>query len=104
MKQEYLERTVKAAECYIRRRDRLEHPTGTFDKAGRFWPAEDGERCDCCGYIRTPSRAYPYSLMKHCRSINHVANKFDINATELRRAVKALDKSEHNPKGDISNE
>lgn len=55
-----------AASTYLRLRDRLEHPVGEFDNAGRFYLTD---KCDCCSSIRSPSRAYPYSHMVHGRSV-----------------------------------
>ena len=76
-----------AAREYIARRDRMTHPDGTFDAASRWYPSES-EKCDCCDGIRSPSRAYPYSFMTHCRSAAHVAALHGVDARELRRAVK----------------
>ena len=58
---------------YEDRKCRSSHPDGEFDKAGRFYPSEQ-ETCDCCAGIRSPSRAYPYSYMVHCRSKLHVTS------------------------------
>ena len=59
------------ADKYTARQARTEHPDGTFDKGLRWNPSED-ERCECCGSVRTPSRAYPWSMMAHCRTRKHV--------------------------------
>ena len=48
------------------------HPEGTFDKGGRWYP---DMKLECCN-VRSPSRAYPYSLMLHCRSWEHVCNEY----------------------------
>jgi hypothetical protein len=48
-------------------------PLGKYDKGGRWYP-EDEEREECCEYVRSPSRSFPYSLLKHCRSQKHVKN------------------------------
>lgn len=63
-------------------------PEGRTDKGGRWFPAAS-EGCSCCSSIRTPSRSWPWSLYKHCHSIGHVASRFDVDASALRRAVKA---------------
>ncbi len=60
-------------EMYESRKDRETHPDGYFDRGGRWYPNES-EECECCKNIRTPSRAYPYSLMTHCRSKKHINN------------------------------
>ena len=76
-----------AAKEYIQRQNREVHPEGTFDKAGRWYPNTD-EECSCCANIRTPSRAYPLSYNKHCRSLQHVANLYDVEVKALRKAVR----------------
>ena len=58
---------------YSARKARREHPCGKFDNAGRWYPS-DSEEQDCCKAIRQPSRAFPYSLMLHCRSKKHIAH------------------------------
>ena len=65
------------SEMYYSRKLRLTHPEGHFDKAGRWWPS-DREQYSCCNAIRTPSRAYPFSLMVHCRTRKHVANLLEV--------------------------
>lgn len=57
---------------YKARQSRSEHPSGTFDKAGRWYP-DSQEKCSCCN-VRQPSRAYPYSLLLHCRTKKHITN------------------------------
>lgn len=59
---------------YESRRDRLSHPEGHFDKVRR-WEPSPFECCDCCT-VRSPSRAYPYSLLVHCRTLKHVRNLY----------------------------
>lgn len=72
---------------FLAREDRSSNPDGYFDNGGRFYPS-DKEHCACCDGIRTPSRSYPYSLMVHCRSAEHVAHLFDVDSKTLRRAIK----------------
>jgi hypothetical protein len=69
---------------FVCRELRLHHPDGRFDEGGRFYPSEKEAR-DCCATIRAPSRAFPLSLMKHCRTIKHVAKLYGVT----ERAVKA---------------
>ena len=78
--------------CLIEARARGSRPRGTFDQASRWYP-DDDERAKCCSSIYPPSRAYPYTLLKHCFSGKHTAAKFGFALTELtevRRAVKAI--------------
>lgn len=60
---------------YELRRDRAQHPSGTFDKGGRWYPAAH-ETASCCKAIRLPSRAHPYSLLVHCRTKKHITTWF----------------------------
>ena len=79
----------KAAREYLARQARESHPKGEFDNAQRFYPSQQ-ERQDGCDYIRRPSRTWPFSLMTHCRSIEHVANLYNVDVTELRRRSREL--------------
>lgn len=79
-----------AARVFIARRDRTAHPSGTFDKGGRWYPSE-AEQCDCCHAVRSPSRAHPYSYMVHCRTMAHVANLHGVDVKDLRREVKRIE-------------
>lgn len=88
-----LEQLEKAAACYKDRQARLLHPDGTFDKQNRWYPS-DKEKCSCCRSIRSPSVVYPWSLMRHCRSIEHVANLFGVDVKELRRVIRPRKKPE----------
>jgi hypothetical protein len=76
-----------AIECYEARKARYQHPDGKFDKAGRWYPSASEEQ-SCCSGVRGPSRAYPYSYMTHCRSVEHIANLYGVDARELRKAVR----------------
>lgn len=78
-----------AATRYIRRRSQNEWPAGTFDRAKRFWLEED---LPCCR-VRTPSRAHPYSELKHGCSMVHVANLEGADLAAVRRLVRLLEKS-----------
>ena len=80
----------QAARDFIARRDRTAHPTGKFDKRGRWYPSED-ETCECCDSVRGPSRAHPFSYMVHCRTMKHVANLHGVNVADLRKEVHRLD-------------
>jgi hypothetical protein len=76
-----------AADTYRRRRDRDEHPAGAFDDGGRWYP-EFAEAQTCCRHVRRPSRAWPYSLLLHCRTLAHVAALHGVAPAEVRRAVR----------------
>lgn len=79
-----------AAREYISRRDRVSHPDGKFDGKSRWYPS-DAERCDCCNSVRSPSRAYPFSYMVHCRTIGHIVNLYNVDVKDLRKEVKRLE-------------
>ncbi len=83
---------LKAAQEYLDRRDRITNPDGKFDRAGRWYPSES-EECDCCSGIRTPSRAYPYSYMVHCRTAAHVAALYNVDVRDVRKAARQIEKT-----------
>ena len=60
-------------DLFDKRKDRVEHPAGSFDRQGRWFPAQE-ETQDCCRGLRSPSRAWPYSLLLHCRTKKHCQN------------------------------
>lgn len=79
----------QAAQTYRERQSRIQHPEGEFDSASRWYPS-DQERQDCCDAIRSPSRRYPHSLNKHCRSLEHVSRLYsltDRQKAQLRKLV-----------------
>ncbi len=78
---------IDAARVFVRRRDRLEDPDGSFDSTGRWWPA-DHEKAACCQSIRSPSRHYRYSLLTHCRTARHIACLTSVPETEIRKLAK----------------
>jgi len=82
--EESLDRAVEAGLEFVCRELRLHHPDGEFDEAGRFYLSEKEAR-ECCATIRAPSREFPFSLMKHCRTIKHVAKLYGVT----EKAVKA---------------
>lgn len=56
---------------YAVRQTRDAHPEGKFDRRGRWYPSARERSSSLCG-IRQPSAAWPYSLMKACRTRRHV--------------------------------
>jgi len=91
MNSSYENRVLEAAYLYLSRRDRLKHPDGKFDKSGRWYPSET-EIESCCKTIRAPSRKWPFSLLVHCRTIRHIANKFTVKELDVRRMARKLEK------------
>ena len=78
------------AQEYLDLQSRRAHPNGSFDRQGRWWPEEYHA---CCMDIRTPSKAWPYSAMLHCRTLVHVAEMRGVSVLDLRRAVNAKRKT-----------
>lgn len=84
---EYIENLRQASKAFNDRQKRYSNPSGSFDKAGRWEPDED-ERCDCCDDVQEPTRERPYSLMTHCRTIDHVAHLYDVDKSDLQQQVR----------------
>lgn len=62
---------------YALRKSRETHPEGRSD--GKRWYASGREMCRCCKDIRSPSAAFPWSQMTHCRSKKHCVSLFREN-------------------------
>ena len=85
-----------AARMYLRRKHRLEHPDGEFDSGGRWFPDDGAEKKRCCASIRWPSRAHPYSLLVHCRTLEHVCRLLGVDGEDhlaVRRRARELELS-----------
>ena len=69
-----------AVTAYVSLQRRDTHPDGTFDKSKRWEPSE---RFCCCHNIRKPSAAFPYSLLVHARTTQHVFHQNNIVGLQL---------------------
>ena len=65
---------------FASRKARETHPEGRSD--GKRWYMAEHERCECCGDIRTPSAAFPWSQMVHARTRKHCLALFSENKRE----------------------
>ena len=50
-------------------------PSGKTDNANRWYP-DSTENCACCSRVRSPSRSWPWSLYKHCFTLEHNEHLF----------------------------
>lgn len=85
-----LEAAYNALTTHCRRAARIEHPEGTMDNAGRFYPK--GLDATVHMGVRSPSRAWPYSYMLRCRTLEHCELIYDADhdlVLALRRVMKA---------------
>lgn len=71
----------KLFNLFLRKIKEKYRPDGKTDNGGRWFPSES-ESCSCCENVRSPSRAYPWSLYKHCHSIKHIKNVLSIRKVE----------------------
>jgi hypothetical protein len=86
--QGYTAAEIEAGVQFFKRKERLSHPDGSFDNAGRF---EAAERTDAVQSARTPSRAFPYSEMDAARTAKHCAELFDVDPLAVKRIARVLD-------------
>ena len=93
VQRDYDAQLASTAQLYLDRQDRSSHPDGYYTNGDKWYPSDE-ERCWCCSCIRTPSWNWPWSLNKHCRSVEHVAALMDVDVTDLRRAVRGLKKTQ----------
>lgn len=73
-----------------RRQDRLEHPRGSFDSAGRWYPSKS--EATGCEHAREPSRSYPYSQLKAARSLSACAKLEKADLHDCRSTKATLSK------------
>jgi hypothetical protein len=83
---ESVTRLEMAIATYLERQSQEDSPLGEYDHSGRWYPYL-GERRECCRAIRSPSKAFPYSLLKHCMTLRHVAHLYYVDEGKLRRAL-----------------
>jgi hypothetical protein len=79
-----LEEILDAIKVVLKFWAKMHKPSGKTDSGSR-WSPSDEEQCSCCGSIRSPSRAYPWSLLKHCHSKKHIKNLIQENPTHLSK-------------------
>jgi hypothetical protein len=65
-------------------------PYGRFDAAGCFWPDDVVERRSCCSKVQEPSRREPWTLLRHCYTLQHCAALVGAKEAEVRARVRAL--------------
>lgn len=82
---------INCAKTYSDMKNRHIHPQGEFDSANRFYTSV---KYPCCEHIRPPSRSYPYSQMKHARSLEHIAHEFAVaqHISVLRKIANTFSK------------
>jgi hypothetical protein len=80
-------KVVEAACEHILLQDRDLHPAGSFDKQKRWFPAF---AYPCCDHIRRPSGKWPFSLLVHCRTAEHVAYDHDVPIQSVRSVALAI--------------
>ena len=88
----------RAADEAIALQSRRQNPVGSFDDAGRWYPASE---CECCSDIRRPSRQWPYTLLVHCRTTRHVAAAAGYDASTLKWAISRIRSEGIAPSGPV---
>jgi hypothetical protein len=81
----------RAAWEYVCRKLRRRQPEGKTDGGSRWWPSEE-EAAPCCNEVRQPTRAWPWSLLKHCATARHVATRFGVPEADLKKRAQAFQK------------
>lgn len=88
---EQFEPAMAALVRYERRQARIEHPSGSFDKAKRWYPTGRDEEVIDAG--RSPSRSYPNSYNLACRSLAHCERYEDADHQVVLRLKRELKKA-----------
>ncbi len=73
-----------AITLFLLRKSREAHPEGAFNPGGCWYPS-DFEATTGCMSIRSPSAAYPYSLLTHCRTRKHIKELIHLRGLDAVR-------------------
>jgi hypothetical protein len=77
-----------ALDCYYRRLRLQEEPTGKI-RFGFWFPSEEEER-SCCSIMFKKSNKEWNALLRHCRTVAHVANLFSVDPRQMMDLVKEI--------------
>lgn len=81
---------AKAAINALVAHEKGEATPGKTDRGNRFYP---NVMHACCENIRTPSRAWPWSLYKHCFSLEHKEHVYKAKHDDVLIVKRWLDES-----------
>ena len=79
---------IRAANEHNLREHGRSRPSGGGHR-GRWYPSQEEHR-SCCNRISPPSRQFPLSLHRHCRTAEHVAQLFGVDVNELKEVAERL--------------
>jgi hypothetical protein len=84
---------------YEARREHITRPEGKCDNTGRWYPSERENAGGSGSCVRSPSRAWPVSYLRRCRTREHVRelvmralNGCDVPPDVARAVAVALEK------------
>lgn len=81
--------TIEAGLEFLKCKNRISNPPGSFDNAGRFYASETSVATSSC---REPSRAWPMSQMKAARTAAHCAEIFgNVEPLHVKRIARVGD-------------
>lgn len=72
---------------YVLRRSRSEHPDGSWDSDGCFYPSSYENADWITDNISTPSKRYPYTYMLACRTVEHCCRLEGANVEHARWVI-----------------
>jgi len=74
-------------EVYRQAKNREIHPSGDFDSKKRWYPSD--LLYNYTESVRTPSAAWPFSYMQHCRTKKFITRLItELNIVSLEDAIK----------------
>lgn len=80
------EQVAAAADLFEARQSGAAEPEGTW--TDRVWLPSDRERRPCCDGLEPDKLKDPQKLRSHCRTLLHVAHRFDLDGRLLRAELK----------------
>ncbi len=80
------DRIAAAADHLEARQSGAEEPEGAW--TDRVWLPSESERRPCCDGLEPDKLKDPQKLRSHCRTLLHVANRFDLDSRLLRAELR----------------
>jgi hypothetical protein len=88
-----IDRVRLAYQHWLDRKAGIDHPAGSIDRLGRWWPVR-GERQMCCREAGRPTMYSPRRLLEHCVTLVHVAYLDGVDPLVLQRHRRRRERSQ----------
>jgi len=81
---------LMAAKEYLARQRGKRYPSGEWVGNIYFFPDKYKEKLECCEKSLYEMETFPTIMFEHLKSIEHIANQYEVKAQDLELTIKAL--------------